>query len=824
MLREEKTLRTVMETRPFAVRSIAMYARFCLMLADHYISSLLPEDLAAKWPKKKYQWSAADLWANTDHCRKLKQRLEEHCVSVMEQALQIAHQLPAFGANMERAEDIAFLKKKSPPAFQWQDKAVETIRQFRQQQGENMAYFAVNMASTGCGKTIANAKIMNSLSEDGKSLRYVLALGLRTLTLQTGDEYRSRIGLDKSELAVIIGSAAVQCLHDTVAGKADDRAALGESEELLHEDMEYEDTFSAEQADFLNIFFSRQAEKYKAFLYKPVLVATIDYMMAATETIRGGRYMLPFLRLMSSDLVIDEIDDFSVNDLTAISRLVHLAGMMGRNVVISSATIPPDLARGMFRSYAQGMTCYNQCFAEPKQCGVIWCDEFKTKIERLPLHDISAYGRMHDSFAEKRVRRLEKERIRRKGFIVDIPADQAAENSAKAYFEAAARAAVFLHDHHHIVDAKTRKNVSFGLVRMANISPCAACSLYLISRECAWPKGYAVRVMTYHSRQLLLLRHEQEAYLDAVLKRKYDDSRPIAVEDPVIRRHLDAAEEENVLFIVVTTPVEEIGRDHDFDWAVIEPSSYRSFIQLAGRVLRHRRRYGDIAVPNIAVMQYNLRGLGGEKKAFIYPGYETGEYQLLSHNMHDLIDEDLFSTRIDAAWRVKKPAVLHPECRLADLEHKAMEDFNTAAAGPKRITGWLDEYWWLTALPQQYNAFRSGSPNRQLVGVYENGKLVFHEYVDGNIIPRGVLIKIEPYDIVKMSEKYVPGRLWLDRDYGAALRRCAANEPDHDEADEADLLNALSKKYGEILLPDGNADAVWYYTDQLGLFKMMEKE
>lgn len=30
------------------------------------------------------------------------------------------------------------------------------------------------------------------------------------------------------------------------------------------------------------------------------------------------------------------------------------------------------------------------------------------------------------------------------------------------------------------------------------------------------------------------------------------------------------------------------GRDHDYDWAIVEPSSMRSIIQLAGRIRRHR--------------------------------------------------------------------------------------------------------------------------------------------------------------------------------------------------------------------------------------------
>jgi len=96
----------------------------------------------------------------------------------------------------------------------------------------------------------------------------------------------------------------------------------------------------------------------RKFLYAPVLACTIDHLMAATETRRGGRYILPTLRLMSSDLVIDEVDDFNGNDLIAIGRLIHLAGMLGRKVMLSSATIPPDLAEGYFNVYREGWLFY----------------------------------------------------------------------------------------------------------------------------------------------------------------------------------------------------------------------------------------------------------------------------------------------------------------------------------------------------------------------------------------------------------------------------------------------------------------------------------
>ena len=97
----------------------------------------------------------------------------------------------------------------------------------------------------------------------------------------------------------------------------------------MDSELDFVDTY---QDDFLDIFFNgsknKAAAKNKTFLYKPVLVATIDHIMPAVETVRGGRYTLPFLRLMSSDLVIDEIDDFDTKSLNAIARLVHLAGLL----------------------------------------------------------------------------------------------------------------------------------------------------------------------------------------------------------------------------------------------------------------------------------------------------------------------------------------------------------------------------------------------------------------------------------------------------------------------------------------------------------------
>lgn len=795
MLQNQKKLVQLVDNK-LALRLVLSEARLCLMMGDYYYSSLPTQH------KTTSNYSAKMLWANTDHGM-LKQTLEEHIVGVTSQSVRIAQQLPRFANGMETVYDVPLLRKRSPKLYHWQDVVVEKIREFRRNTEEQQTFFVVNMASTGCGKTLANAKIMQAVSDDEKSLRYILALGLRTLTLQTGDEYRQKIGLDISELAVLIGSSAVRELHDI--DQLEEPSVYGQ--ETLQNETVYVNTENENQ-QFLSIFFQgSQSSKHKALLYKPILVTTIDHLMGATETVRGGRYMLPFLRLLSSDLVIDEIDDFTKKDLIAIARLVHLAGMMGRNVTISSATIPPDLAEGMYRAYIAGLSCHNAFFTETKRCNVVFCDEFKTVVQRLNTRDESAYGKAHASFIKKRIAKLEKQPIKRKGEIV--PVDP--KKDISVYLDAIRQTVERLHITHHIVDDQTGKKVSFGVIRIANIDPCVKIGQYLLT--CNWSKGYTVKIMVYHSRQILLLRHAQEKYLDHVLKRKDEKA---CLQDAVVRQVIDTTSDNNIIFIVVATPVEEVGRDHDFDWAIIEPSSYRSIIQLSGRVLRHRICKKNINVPNIAVMQFNIKGVKAEKGlAFIHPGYESKLHHLQSHDIMKLINVENFKTRIDAIPRIQKNVELHPEQKLIDLEQQTMADFNNKqGVGPATCNGWQNEWWWMTAVPQKCNRFREQTIDTlMLYAVYCQGNVTFCEYDEREKIyqPRDQTLGIQSFDADDTMKK----RLWLSRNYIHLLRQHISNTDIEDEEKE---LERISKRFGEVAIPDKN-NHQWYYSDDFGFFK-----
>lgn len=768
-------------------RPILSYARMSLILADHFYSS----------KEKDNDWqSSVNLFANTDNQGNLKQRLDEHLVGVARQAKRNIKKLPEFEAIFNkniRVSNNKEINEKSPDDYKWQDDAVSRIKTWK---NDNQAldqhqfgFFAVNMASTGKGKTFANAKIMQALSANEESLRYILALGLRALTLQTGDEYRKKINLQDNELAVLIGSKAIIQLHDK------NTTGSESSTSLLDNELIFSTGFPEQGLDTV-----LKHSKDRQFLHSPVLVCTIDHIIQATEVTRGGRHILPTIRLMSSDLVIDEIDDFDGTNLIAIGRLIHLAGMLGRKVMISSATIPPSLAEGYFNVYQSGWDIFAKMRGKELAVGCAWIDEFKTKVTSIKNKE--SYKKEHGKFIDERIATLKKQPAKRKVYIAQC------SKNVDEYFAAVKQAVLKNHQHHNFIDSKTSKKISLGVVRMANINPCVDLTKYLLENnivegnvaEGSVAEDTEIKTMAYHSRQVLLMRHEQEKYLDRILERKEGNGN--ILKDKVIRNHIDRSTAKNIIFVLVATPVEEVGRDHDFDWAVIEPSSYRSFIQLAGRVLRHRDK--EVIQPNIAIMQYNYRALktGGNCVAFRYPGYQRCTEDLTSYDLNNLVNTKELAENLDATNRIKHTQ----SSELANLEHKVIHQLLTnysSSQGPESMQGWLDSDWWLTALPQQYVKFRKDSQNSTVFLTSDN---VFLEKSKGDSKSIGK-------DCIEVDKTEFQN-LWFKRDYVFLLQ------------EQADLLNKdleeVALIYGELNLPTyGKTLEVnqFIYNEQLGLTK-----
>ncbi|MCW8930872.1 MAG: type I-F CRISPR-associated helicase Cas3f [Gammaproteobacteria bacterium] len=763
-------------------RPILVYSRLCLTLGDHFYSSQ---------PKDKDWYSSLNLFANTDHQHHLKQKLDEHLVGVAKQTLLNVKKLPQFEGIYNQAIRVINNKKineKSEGHFKWQDSAVKEIRKWKRNGNDldknHYGFFAVNMASTGKGKTFANAKIMQALSSDENSLRYILALGLRTLTLQTGDEYRNKIGLTNNELAVLIGSRAILNLHNKENTTGSDSI-----EALLDNEVSFSKDFPEQGLDTVLL-----NPKDRSFLYAPVLTCTIDHIIQATEVTRGGRYILPTLRLMSSDLVIDEIDDFDDTDLIAIGRLIHLAGMLGRKVMISSATIPPDLAEGYFNTYQSGWNIFAKMRGKQIGIGCAWIDEFESITKVKTISDVKAYSKLHNKFVSDRIGMLIQQPVKRKANI------EKCSTNVDEYFDAIKNAIINKHRHHNFIDPKTKKTISIGVVRVANVDPCIKLTKYLLTSNFLNDKDVAIKTMAYHSRQVLLMRHEQEKYLDKILKRNNGEEH--IFQDKVIREHIDNSSAQNIIFVLVATPVEEVGRDHDFDWAVIEPSSYRSFIQLAGRVLRHREK--EIAEPNIAIMKYNYKALKtkGDEIAFRWPGYQKTMDDISSYDLEKIVNTRELCKKLDATNRIQRTNNIE----LANLEHKLIHELltNYNVKGPETMQGWLENGWWLTGVPQKFVRFR----NRQCSDL-----TLFFTMDDGFVEKnnKGKAVPVAKDNItIERLENEAMQNLWFKRDYKILL----SEQAKEDDLEKTALI------YGEINLPLYNKPLTtqqFTYIEQLGL-------
>ena len=806
------------------MRTALFYARLSLMLGDYSYSS---QDASLDWEPT----GELKLFANTKD-GELKQRLDEHLVGVFKSALSIANFLPLFEKEMPFVEQIKTLKARSPKPFEWQDKAVRQIDQWckennHMQSEDQFGFFAVNMASTGKGKTVANFKTVYALSGNRK-LRYVLALGLRTLTLQTGDEYRNRLGLTENDLAVLIGSKVVMELHKRDIGRQceqlEEKSGSESIEELLEEEFSSEDdcydTWNIPEEHLKTIL---RRVKDRQFLYAPVLACTIDHIIAATETTRGGRYILPSLRLMSSDLVIDEIDDFDVKDLKAIGRLVHLVGLLGRKVVISSATIPPDLAKGLFHAYREGWLLFANSRGVSPNVGCAWIDEFKTNVSTIAYksNGCSNFSCLHDQFVLQRIKKIKQESVRRKAEILVLEASPESDIEVleKQYFESIKRSIERMHQKHFIVDKTSNVQVSFGVVRMANIKPCVALTKYLL-KDVEWRDDVNVKVMAYHSQQVLLMRNEQEKHLDTVLKRKEPQA---AFENPIIKKQISESSAKNMIYILVATPVEEVGRDHDFDWAVVEPSSYRSIIQLAGRILRHRNK--SPIEPNVVLMQYNLKGYeqkhSKDKKdrpVFCRPGYEDSDNPLHSHDLRELVDEEDLKDSIDSIPRIQANKELFPEKNLVDLEHSTIKNaLNTPDnLGAGDLEGWLTQGWWLTCIPQRLYRFRDAVPSENVYLVPDEDnpdKVAFYQKETSGYPAKAEKIRAENKMRIKHDKEWDDSqkRLWLHRDYVKLLT---------DIAQQQDLnMEEAGLRYGELCIVHYNDNDSYLYSSQFGLVR-----
>ena len=809
-------------------------SRLCLMLADHHYSNLTDKALRVTVP------AGYPLYANTTgKAGEFNQTLDEHLIGVAQHSREVTHALPRFDEQLPRLGRHKKLRQRADDErFRWQDKAADLAATMRERSARHGA-FIVNMASTGCGKTLANARVMHALADPAKGMRCAFAMGLRTLTLQTGRAFRDLLKLGDDELAIQVGGSASRALFEHYLELAEATGSAS-TQELLEEDGGVDFIEGSHDIHPLLRRVMHDPQVHK-LLAAPLLVCTIDHLTPATESQRGGRQIAPMLRLMSGDLVLDEPDDFDIGDLPALTRLVHWAGLLGARVLLSSATLPPALVQGLFEAYRAGRIHYQHNRgdrpggdARPPEVCCAWVDEFHQ--HQADCSAPAAFESAHDEFARKRkaeLARLAVNEPRRRCLLMPLPLEAAQDKAAQhiEFARLALESAHVLHQQHHSVDPHSGKHVSFGLLRMANIETLFDVALALFQHGA--PAGCRVHLCTYHSQFPLLIRSAIEHRLDTALNRRELEA---VFSLPDIRRRLDAHGEHDHLFIVLGSPVTEVGRDHDYDWAVVEPSSMRSLIQLAGRVRRHRPE--ACTVPNLHVFNTNLRHCRKPNEpAFCKPGFESGEFPLVNHHLEQLLRANECDV-IDARPRIVAVAAdqFQPASSMVDLEHARMRDTMLAGMAvqarrgppnPRASAGASGKpianatLWWnlpaadalLTyALPRQ-QPFRFDATKRidLLLRVTEDDddefvltQLLAQKYGRGDLY-----VAVDKSMLTRLPADKVHGtgiQPWGETDYMDALRKLA-------EARDMRMPDC-ARRFGTVTLPDHEAG--WRFHPALG--------
>lgn len=760
-------------------------ARLSLMLADRVYSS---QPAYSPW-----QDAAVQAWANSDRrTGQLNQKLDEHNVGVAHLALLMGRSLPTLRRTLPAiARHKTFRERTKDARFLWQNRAWDVAYALREKSAEH-GFFGINMASTGCGKTFANARIMYALADEQEGCRFSVALGLRTLTLQTGQALQSRLGLDDDTLAVVTGAAAVKELYQEIDA-ADTRSASDETFFASHHYVHYE---GAPGSGIAQQWLSKEPALNR-LVSAPVLVTTIDHLMPATEGLRGGRQIPAMLRLMTSDLVLDEPDDFDIDDLPALCRLVNWAGMLGSRVLLSSATLPPALTEALFEAYREGRKAWQSACGtsdRPASICCAWFDEYGAQSQ-----DLADVRQAHADFARLRAKRLpEQPRLRLGRLAAVAPDSTRSADVVSAVAKTLHPQMIALHRQHHSTH-HSGKTVSFGLIRMANINPLVAVAQTLMAIPS--PENYRIHYCVYHSQHPLAVRSAIEKRLDGAFTR-HDPEQIWQLHD--VRQAL-ASPEQHHLFVVLGTSVLEVGRDFDADWGIIEPSSMRSLIQFAGRIQRHRQRVPEHE--NLVILERNVRALCGKRVAYYRPGFESEQHILPHHNLHDLLSEEGVRT-LNAIPRIVEDC---PGNALAALEHTRLR---AALLDGKDKTVVVAASWW--RLPLTWNGelqlgtpFRRASPQSSF----------FLSMEDEDDTPKFCLMQengvLKPDDRfywqgVKIAERVEP---WFAIEYSDVFQALA----------EAKLmeLSAVSRRYGEITLRIENEKEAekWLYHPVLGVFR-----
>jgi CRISPR-associated endonuclease/helicase Cas3 len=616
---------------PIASADIGL--RAALMFADHYGS-------AQKQPAN----AIADHLANTttidglvipaDSLSRHVQRVYRYCRFSHETLFALRERYPALDeAALPPA--VALPEVSNVARFAWQAEAARAARRIcAEREG---GFFASILAGTGSGKTraaptiLANAALGDARTER-QYVRITLALGLRVLATQSAQDYVDDLGFSARDIAVMIGDTPLEfeAKQGPLADGSESLITLPEWLRVESPEARIPPAGDAAEAQwlaglsfdtdrglpaFLSMILeerSRATASAKRFLQAPVLVGTVDHLMGVAAP-TNARFLLQSVRVMTSDLILDEIDQYDGEDIAAIARLVFQAGAAGRRVMAMSATLTPDIAQALYLAYCTGWAEHARATGAPTHVNLLLAGDAPNSI--CTNAEDEEIGALLDRCRAALLAGIAQAPALRRGAILP-PCESWAELVAQID-----QGALRLHDETAV--ALDGLRVSVGLVRMTRIAHATALAAQLPSGDLG---GRLRLLICLHAQMPRLHRGFIEMRLQRALTRKpqapdFDPEanlRALCIEFGLFDRARRIGVRD-VEIVLVTTPVIETGNDVDFDWAILDPISTRAIIQSAGRVRRHRPAIGKGA--NILIL--GRSPIAMRDRVLAHPGVET---------------------------------------------------------------------------------------------------------------------------------------------------------------------------------------------------------
>jgi CRISPR-associated endonuclease/helicase Cas3 len=552
------------------------YSRISIMLADRYFSSI--KDPETIYDEKQFYANSISVDDKPKHA----QTVEDHLLGVAKHTHSNIRRI----YNMLENKDLPAIESGRIPStlktsgvdknnrFYWQDDMIIKTKRKHREGVKESGFFGNICAGTGTGKTRANAKLISALSDE---IRYTLGVGLRTLTLQTNSEYLEDVGLNKKDVAMLIGSQASKKMYERNKKEKHKLGTYADNEdEIAGEFSSYLDESNFVIGDGMA---SMLKPKEQIMIQTPVVVCTTDHIIGVSDLTKG-RHLSSSLRVMTSDLILDEIDSYSNMDLVAIGKLIYRTGMSGRKVIISSATVGSSITLPLFKAYYEGYKKY--CELMDIECNIFsgWFSEYADINKILKVKDIKHFKEKNTSFLSSFIEKIDNGITRRKGELIDTNELKSEEEIYKKIFDYCHQ----YHNNHYTKHPEKDIQVSFGAVRFNTVKKCRNFFKYQLNFE----SNRVIKSLCYHSKNMPFILNIQEKELNSLLKRKNKDD---IFKNKKVIDAVNMAESvgvSDIMFIISTTSIEEVGRDHDFDYGITEPTLYRSIIQFAGRIKRHR--------------------------------------------------------------------------------------------------------------------------------------------------------------------------------------------------------------------------------------------